>query len=510
MATLRVRRAKKKRNRSAQNALEKFLLDALHLSLFGHGPRSLWLDVLMGTRSCGKILFLASSGKMLPRPEFRHALELFLRSWFSPTTAQTVQVLLFMDAKPARQEQPIARTTCDLVNELGYSCCISRYNLFDKSLLSVEKVIELRQALTAPGNICIFTGGNTWRLASAWGQLPSYLELKNLLVEHVLRGSLMYVGYSAGSIFAGPSVELCVDSQEEVLRANGKIFKNGLNLTESALRPHADKNLQCGAGKEFERKVALQEITDDEGSVLDCKVIFLNDGEACLMIGVRCFNLPAQSEAFSKIRKLSECKPKEPEILPPGVWTDLTPFIIRASSEWSSWYSVDNLKENNRWSWASRRSGSEEHWIKIDAHEIIQVDGFRVKVCRGWEWSACRTYKVQYSNDGVSWRTAITGEFEQQCISLESTAYHATRFPAIVRSQYWRLIMKSWSGDWLSIQHMQLALREQAKKRLVLRGSVAEAPRTRLELVHMIVSQNHPGEAGIEEVVKTATQSVRS
>lgn len=144
-----------------------------------------------------------------------------------------------------------------------------------------------------PGTICIVVGGNTWALASAFAPLPG---LRQQLSKRVEDGELMYISFSAGSIFAGESIRLATDSQDGVK----KFVNDGLNLCridgdrldEFAIRPHAEQPWSQRAGKDFVALVEQGAIVDEHDAPVVCSVKYIEDGEAGLVLGHRWYILP--------------------------------------------------------------------------------------------------------------------------------------------------------------------------------------------------------------------------
>ncbi|MFC6230011.1 discoidin domain-containing protein [Paenibacillus allorhizosphaerae] len=79
---------------------------------------------------------------------------------------------------------------------------------------------------------------------------------------------------------------------------------------------------------------------------------------------------------------------------------------VTASSTWSASYSADKAvdgDEGTRWSAASGTSGNQ--WLTVD---LGQPQAFNKVTIREYQ-SRITGYKIQYSNDGVSWNDAKTG-----------------------------------------------------------------------------------------------------
>jgi len=187
------------------------------------------------------------------------------------------------------------------VEELGFSAHGTCYSLFEYNKLEVREVDNLIGKLNQPGTICVVVGGNTWFLSSAFGRLQG---LRTAISTQVQRGDLMYVSFSAGSVMAGLTVEINMDNIQDVLSKGGTRKKDGFKLVPFAVRPHNQGAAQQAKGKAFQQQVAARQITDDGNNVLvDCPVLSLKDGEACLFAGAGQILLPSP-DAKAEIAKL--------------------------------------------------------------------------------------------------------------------------------------------------------------------------------------------------------------
>jgi len=197
-------------------------------------------------------------------------------------------------AKNIFVDQAIHQTVTTLVQSLRYKTHAKKpFQLFDLNSFPQERMDQLLQEMQKPGTICVVVGGNTWRLSSGFGNLPG---LKKTMAEAVRMGKLMYVSFSAGTIFAGRSVEICRDDLDIVLNEGGTKKKDGLSFfyPDIVLRPHNQKDDSKKAGRQFERNMAAGHATDDQDRPIRCTVKYLEDGEAYLCLGDKLLKLPKE------------------------------------------------------------------------------------------------------------------------------------------------------------------------------------------------------------------------
>jgi peptidase E len=229
-----------------------------------------------------KMIYLSSSGKHLP--DLDHAIKVYLQAKATP--GGKVAIIELNDANPVKDpfaDQPIYQTVEKHVKALGYSTEATAYKFFEEKKGVGTKLNDLLSKLAQPGTICIVVGGNTWQLSYAFGQMHG---VRDTISRQVLRGDLMYVSFSAGSVMAGLTVEINTDDIDEVIKAGGTRTKDGFKLVQYAIRPHNEHKWSQDAGKAFERRMAAKEIKDDGGEVIpNCPVLYLKDGEAYVFAG---------------------------------------------------------------------------------------------------------------------------------------------------------------------------------------------------------------------------------
>lgn len=114
-------------------------------------------------------------------------------------------------------------------------------------------------------DIIYVCGGNTFSILDKMREvkIDDYIKLQ------VERGAV-YVGVSAGSIIAGPSIEIAgwgIDGDENKI---GLKDLKGFGLTDTTVFPHFDDARQKEEVEEFKKRVdyPVQELTDDQALVI--------------------------------------------------------------------------------------------------------------------------------------------------------------------------------------------------------------------------------------------------
>jgi peptidase E len=250
------------------------------------------------------MIYLSSSDEPKNLPDLSHAIKAYLQG--KVVDGGEVTIIELNDAKPEKDpfaDQPIYQTVKQHVKDLGYSTDAACYRFFKWQDVTGTELNNLLDKLARPGTICIVVGGNTWKLSFAFGQMKG---VRATISRQVLCGDLMYVSFSAGSVMAGLTVEINRDDIDEVTKAGGTRMKDGFKLVPYAIRPHNQDPASQAAGKEFERRLRDGQVKDDAGQVIaNCPVLYLEDGEACLFVGVAAepIRLPDKC-AKDKIAKL--------------------------------------------------------------------------------------------------------------------------------------------------------------------------------------------------------------
>ena len=208
------------------------------------------------------MIYLSSSGNKDKgnTPNLDDAIKAYLQG--TVASGDSVSIIELNDAKPEYHpehkympfhpaEQDIYKTVREAVNGLGYQTRLMPYMVSQGD----SKLDKLLSCFSKRGTICVVVGGETWRLADEFAKAPG---LRDLITANVRRGDLMYVSFSAGSVMAGPTVEIHTDTD------SGKVKclcpdppgithkKNGFSLVLFAMRPHNN----VAAGKAFEEKAA--------------------------------------------------------------------------------------------------------------------------------------------------------------------------------------------------------------------------------------------------------------
>ena len=230
------------------------------------------------------MIYLSSSGQKEKLPDLDIAIKTYLQG--KVVDGDKVTIVELNDANPDKDpwaDQPIYQTVNQHVKDLGYSTEAASYRFFEVQKVTGQKLDDLLYKLAQPGTICIVVGGNTWQLSYAFGQMHG---VRDTISRQVLRGDLMYVSFSAGSVMAGLTVEINTDDINPVLQAGGRRTKDGFKLVQFAIRPHNQHKFSQDAGKAFEHKLAAKEVKDDRGQVIPfCPVLYLKDAEACVFVG---------------------------------------------------------------------------------------------------------------------------------------------------------------------------------------------------------------------------------
>lgn len=108
-------------------------------------------------------------------------------------------------------------------------------------------------------------GGNTFSILNKMREV----RIDEFIKSEVARGAI-YVGVSAGSIIAGPSIEIAgwgIDGDENKI---GLKDLKGFGLTDTTVFPHFDDARQKEEVEEFKKRVdyPVQELTDDQALVI--------------------------------------------------------------------------------------------------------------------------------------------------------------------------------------------------------------------------------------------------
>lgn len=106
------------------------------------------------------------------------------------------------------------------------------YSVYDVELTG-QSVEKLREALEA-ADVIFVAGGNTSYLFE-----QAHASGFDVVIKELLSKGKLYIGSSAGSILAGPSVEYCIEEDREDLPADFVLHNpTGLNLVDYVILPH--------------------------------------------------------------------------------------------------------------------------------------------------------------------------------------------------------------------------------------------------------------------------------
>ncbi len=108
-------------------------------------------------------------------------------------------------------------------------------------------------------------GGNTFSILSKMRNTG----IDNYIKSQVSKGTI-YFGVSAGSIIAGPSIEIAgwgIDGDDNEI---GLEDMEGFNFTDTAIFPHFEEEKNRDEVEEFKKKVSypIQELTNDQALVI--------------------------------------------------------------------------------------------------------------------------------------------------------------------------------------------------------------------------------------------------
>lgn len=123
------------------------------------------------------------------------------------------------------------------------------------------------------GSIIVAQGGNTHVLARAMQRAPS---VRKALHDNVLSGKLLYVGFSAGTCYAGATPAIARDPLPKDMP---NMIMSGLKLVNLHMRPHCPGKKQSSwkKGREIEEKQRCGTLKDDKGNKIDVPVVYMKD-----------------------------------------------------------------------------------------------------------------------------------------------------------------------------------------------------------------------------------------
>lgn len=163
------------------------------------------------------------------------------------------KVAFVTTAAEVYKEKPWLDEDRKLLTQLGYK-------LFDVDLK--DKTPEQLETELSEANIIFVAGGNTTYLFHHANKSGFCSVVKKLLQKGVV-----YIGSSAGSILAGPSVEPFVEEELPDLPPDFVLSdQNGIGLVDYIILPHYPKFKECDdiAQKKFGDKFKFELMSDDE------------------------------------------------------------------------------------------------------------------------------------------------------------------------------------------------------------------------------------------------------
>jgi dipeptidase E len=187
--------------------------------------------------------------------------------YLTSIASKTLDLLIpFLDKKPEELKAAFIPTAADLYSEkpwvrsdkekfvdLGFNVKTVDIKLFSKEMLRQE----LKNA-----DIIFVTGGTTTYLLEKARESGF-----DQIVKELFKKGVIYIGSSAGSVLAGPTVE--VDRIYDHRNLGGELDSyEGLRLTETVVLPHSDNEKYAVIIKEIERrfgnKFKLQKLNDNQ------------------------------------------------------------------------------------------------------------------------------------------------------------------------------------------------------------------------------------------------------
>jgi peptidase E len=182
-----------------------------------------------------------------------------------------INIVCILDASDQYKE--LQRTVKQLVEDLGYRTNMTEHKLKVLNRKGQKSIMEYLDEIGEKGAIAVVPGGNTWRLAEAFEEMPHSTEYFRKKVKD---GKVMYVAFSAGSIISGPTVE----NAQDPLPSGVSKTKKSLSLQPDVVRPHANITWKRKREEEFQRDMKAGRITDDSGKTLRAETVYIKDGEA--------------------------------------------------------------------------------------------------------------------------------------------------------------------------------------------------------------------------------------
>merc|ERR1711972_103662 len=138
-------------------------------------------------------------------------------------------------------------------------------------------------------------------------------------------------------------------------------------------------------------------------------------------------------------------------------WDDLANVQLAASSEWSSSYTVNNLKTAGTNPWHNHGSEGKTAWITFTFPGPVALKGLRTKAHSSWDGSAFKEFRFEFSQDeGSTW----TSFYQGQGSNLDCCDWEEIDFGTLTpRSRMFRLVMENPHGyAYLSIEQLQLEI----------------------------------------------------
>ncbi len=168
------------------------------------------------------------------------------------------KILVISCAQSPEEEFYVNKSKEEIV-QIGFE------NITLVNLITVDESFVSNLSATENFDVIYVCGGNTFTIL---GKLVES-GLDKFIIEQLMLGTI-YVGVSAGSIIAGPSIEVAGWGSEGDKNEVGLQDLSGFNFTDIAVYPHYHVELQ-GEVEEFRKKVSYRvvELTNNQAVFVD-------------------------------------------------------------------------------------------------------------------------------------------------------------------------------------------------------------------------------------------------
>lgn len=232
-----------------------------------------------------KSMFLCSGSDDVNQyaSHFRKFVKRFLKRRKVNIKKHKIHVLAFADAAPGGSilDHYFFKDVCKQLKQMGCKLHRSGYRFYH----NLKGRGNCSKYLRRKGTIAVVFGGNTYQLNNGLSKVPG---IRKCLKRRVRKGRVLYTSFSAGSVCAGTSVEICMDP----LIPNPR--KSGLGLWKALFRPHDPAGR--GHANAIRARQNQNQIRGDNGKVIKHKIIEFGDGGPLAVVGKRLFRLNVASD----------------------------------------------------------------------------------------------------------------------------------------------------------------------------------------------------------------------